>query len=357
MNPFKNKNVMITGHTGFKGSWLTAWLHMLGANITAVSKDVPTIPAHYDLLKSFIQNDITADITKYSQIHTIIKDCKPNYIFHLAAQPIVLTSYEDPYLTFQSNSIGTLNILESLRIINPNCTTVIITSDKCYENLEKRIKYKENDRLGGKDPYSASKACAEIMITAYCKSFFKNKNSNVRLASSRAGNVIGGGDWAKHRIIPDCIRAWSSNREVEIRNSQSTRPWQHVLEPLSGYLTLAYHLDTSDRLNGESFNFGPDSNKEHSVGELVNEVAKQWANAEWTNATEESGKLYEANLLNLDCNKALEKLNWKPLLDFEETSAWTGKWYNVYYNESKESAMKVTQEQVEEYSGFLKFFQ
>ena len=194
------------------------------------------------------------------------------------------------------------------------------------------------------------------MITAYCKSFFKNENSNVRLASSRAGNVIGGGDWAKHRIIPDCIRAWSSNREVEIRNSQSTRPWQHVLEPLSGYLTLAYHLDTSDRLNGESFNFGPDSNKEHSVGELVNEVAKQWVNAKWINATEESGKLYEANLLNLDCNKALEKLNWKPLLDFEETSAWTGKWYNVYYNESKESAMKVTQEQIEEYSGFLNCF-
>ena len=186
--------------------------------------------------------------------------------------------------------------------------------------LEKRIKYKENDRLGGKDPYSASKACAEIMITAYCKSFFKNENSNVRLASSRAGNVIGGGDWQNIGSYLTVLEH-GLNREVEIRNSQSTRPWQHVLEPLSGYLTLAYHLDTSDRLNGESFNFGPDSNKEHSVGELVNEVAKQWVNAKWINATEESGKLYEANLLNLDCNKALEKLNWKPLLDFEETSA------------------------------------
>jgi len=357
MNPFKNKNVLVTGHTGFKGSWLTAWLHMLGANITAISKDVPTMPAHYDLLKSFIQNDITEDITNYSQVYKIIKDCKPNYIFHLAAQPIVLTSYENPYLTFQSNSIGTLNILESLRVINPSCTAVIITSDKCYENLEKRIKYKENDRLGGKDPYSASKASAEIMIKAYCESFFKKPNSNIRLASSRAGNVIGGGDWARYRIIPDCIRAWSSNRKAEIRNSKSTRPWQHILEPLSGYLTLAYHLDISESLNGESFNFGPDSNVEHSVGDLVNEVAKQWINAKWTDATEESDKLYEANLLNLDCDKALDKLNWKPSLGFEETSAWTGKWYNIFYNESKESAMKITQEQIEEYSGFLKLFQ
>ena len=356
INPFKNKNVLVTGHTGFKGSWLTAWLHMLGANITAISKDVPTIPAHYDLIKNFIQNDITEDITNYSQVYKIIEESKPKYIFHLAAQPIVLTSYENPYLTFQSNSVGTLNILESLRAINPDCTVVIITSDKCYENLDKRIKYSESDRLGGKDPYSASKASAEIIIRAYCESFFKHPNSNVRLASSRAGNVIGGGDWAKHRIIPDCIRAWSLNKEVEIRNSLSTRPWQHVLEPLSGYLTLAYNLDISKDLNGESFNFGPNSNIEHSVGELVSEVAQQWKNAKWINVSEKSEKLYEANLLNLDCEKALEKLNWEPSLNFEETSAWTGKWYSIYHNISKESAMKVTLEQIEEYSGLLKLF-
>ena len=348
-NEFKNKKVLITGHTGFKGSWLVAWLNILGAEIIALSKDVPTEPAHYDLIKNSLKKDLRLDITSYGKISKTIIDYKPDFLFHLAAQPIVLTSYEDPLLTFQSNTIGTLNILESLRKSNHSCTAVIITSDKCYENLDKKIKYKENDRMGGKDPYSASKGSAEIIIRSYCESFFKTANSNVRLASARAGNVIGGGDWAAHRIVPDCMKSWSNNEKVTIRNSLSTRPWQHVLEPLSGYLSLALKLRENKKLSGESFNFGPSSKKEYSVGDLVHELSKEWPDSNWHDTTNKNKKLYEANLLSLNCDKASKLLDWTSALDFPETAKWTSDWYYTYYTSGPAAAMKVTEDQIKNY--------
>lgn len=349
-NQFKNKKVLITGHTGFKGSWLVAWLNILGAEILALSKDVPTKPAHYDLIKKSLNNDFRLDITNYEKISKTIIDYKPDFLFHLAAQPIVLTSYEDPLLTFQSNTVGTLNILESLRKSNHSCTAVIITSDKCYENLDKKIKYKENDRMGGKDPYSASKGSAEIIIRSYCESFFKTTNSNIRLASARAGNVIGGGDWAAHRIVPDCIKSWANNEKVIIRNSLSTRPWQHVLEPLSGYLSLALKLRENQELSGESFNFGPSSENEYSVGDLVNELSKEWPDSNWNDITNKNKKLYEASLLSLNCDKASKLLDWTSVLDFPETAKWTAEWYYEYYNHSKKSVMELTIKQIQKYS-------
>ena len=348
-NEFKNKKVLITGHTGFKGSWLVAWLNILGAEIIALSKDVPTEPAHYDLIKNSLKKDLRLDIINYEKISKTIIDYKPDFLFHLAAQPIVLTSYEDPLLTFQSNTIGTLNILESLRKSNHSCTAVIITSDKCYENVDKKIKYKENDRMGGKDPYSASKGSAEIIIRSYCESFFKTANSNVRLASARAGNVIGGGDWAAHRIVPDCMKSWSNNEKVTIRNSLSTRPWQHVLEPLSGYLSLALKLRENKKLNGESFNFGPSSKKEYSVGDLVHELSKEWPDSNWHDTTNKNKKLYEANLLSLNCDKASKLLDWTSALDFPETAKWTSDWYYTYYNSGPAAAMKATEDQIKNY--------
>jgi CDP-glucose 4,6-dehydratase len=349
-NQFKNKKVLITGHTGFKGSWLVAWLDILGAEILALSKDVPTKPAHYDLIKKSLDNDLRLDVSNYKRISKTIIDYKPDFLFHLAAQPIVLTSYEDPLLTFQSNTVGTLNVLESLRESNHSCAAVIITSDKCYENLDKKIKYKEGDRMGGKDPYSASKGSAEIIIRSYCESFFKTSGSNVRLASARAGNVIGGGDWAAHRIVPDCMKSWANNEKVTIRNSLSTRPWQHVLEPLSGYLSLALKLRENKKLSGESFNFGPSSKKEYSVGDLVHELSKEWSDSNWHDTTNKNKKLYEANLLSLNCDKASKLLDWTSVLDFPETAKWTSEWYYKYYNRSKESAIELTVKQIQKYS-------
>ncbi len=355
-NKFKNKKVLITGHTGFKGSWLAAWLNQLQAKVIALSKDIPTNPSHYELIKDSFASDIRMDITNYTEIYKRILHYKPHYLFHLAAQPIVLTSYDDPLTTFQSNTIGTLNILESLRKINHTCTVVIVTSDKCYENLDKKVRYKESDRMGGKDPYSASKGSAEIIIKSYCESFFKKDTSNVRLASARAGNVIGGGDWAAHRIVPDCIKSWATNKDVVIRNSLSTRPWQHVLEPLSGYLSLALQLEENKELNGESFNFGPSTKNEYSVGDLVNELSKQWPGSAWTDTTNKNEKLYEASLLSLNCDKASKLLNWSSVLGFPETAKWTAKWYYEYYNQSKKSALKLTTEQIQSYNELSKIF-
>ena len=268
-NLFKNKKVLITGHTGFKGSWLGLWLNILGAKIIGVSKDIPTNPSHFSLKNNFYYKDLRFNLKNFSKISNLIGVEKPDFIFHLAAQPIVLKSYENPYETYFSNSVGTLNILESLRLSNHPCSAVLITSDKCYENLNKNIQYKETDRLGGIDPYSSSKASAELMIRSYCKAFFSKPNSKVRLASARAGNVMGGGDWAVNRIVPDCMRSWSKNKKVTLRSPKSTRPWQHVLEPLCGYLTLTAKLNLNKKLIGESFNFGPKANNSYSVEELV----------------------------------------------------------------------------------------
>ena len=346
---FKNKTVLVTGHTGFKGSWLALWLHMLGAKVIAISKDVPTEPSHYENFNDFFISDNKFNLNDFDHLCSIINKSKPEFVFHLAAQPLVLESYNDPFNTYNSNTIATLNILESLKRSNHKSSAIIITSDKCYENINKKVKYKENDRLGGIDPYSTSKAAAELVIRGYYESFFKNKNSNVRICSARAGNVMGGGDWAKDRIIPDCIKSWVSNKKVKIRNAKATRPWQHVLEPLSGYLTLATLLKQKAKLNGESFNFGPSGSSTYTVENLVSEVSKFFPNSKWE-IEKNKKKLYEASLLSLDCRKSHKMLNWKSKLNFKQTAEWTSRWYNTYYNESPKSAIKLTIEQIKKYS-------
>lgn len=349
LNNFKNKKVMVTGHTGFKGSWLSVWLNILGAEVIAVSKDIPTQPSHYELFKKIFNYDYRINLENLTKLTEIIKKNKPDYLFHLAAQPIVLQSYTNPYDTFSSNSLGTLNILEALKRSNHRCSAIFITSDKCYENINQEIKYKETDRLGGIDPYSTSKASAELIIKGYYESFFKTSESKIRISSARAGNVMGGGDWAEHRIVPDCIKSWNSEKELVIRNANATRPWQHVLEPVNGYLTLASLLNENTKLNGESFNFGPSDSNSYTVESLVIELAKFFPGAKWS-IEDSKNKLYEANLLSLDCMKAKKTLGWEAKLNFNKTAEWTSKWYHIYYNEGLEAAANLTKKQISEYS-------
>lgn len=341
---FRNKNIVITGHTGFKGSWLSQWLYMLGANISAFSLDVPTQPSHYDNLKIDFNIDARINLIDSNQVFDFIHKSSPDYLFHLAAQPIVLESYKNPYTTYLYNAMGTLNILEGLKRYNNNCVAIIITSDKCYENLDNKVDYKEDDMLGGIDPYSTSKASAEMIFKGYKNAFFTNSDSNIRACTTRAGNVIGGGDWALDRIVPDCFRSWSLDKEVKLRNPNATRPWQHILDPLNGYLSLACHLTENKSLNGESFNFGP--NESHSVSTLVESLSKHFDGAKWS-IDREISNLYEAKLLSLDCHKSHKLLNFRQKLNLEMMSEWTSSWYKNY--NATENASSITIHQIEEY--------
>ncbi|MBA7530750.1 CDP-glucose 4,6-dehydratase [subsurface metagenome] len=319
---YKGKKVLITGNTGFKGSWLTAWLLKLGAKVYGLSKDVPTIPSMFEGLN--LNKKITyfeKDDRDLNSVLQIINDVKPDFIFHLAAKN--------------------------------RCIGIIITSDKCYDNVEWIWGYRENDRLGGKDIYSGSKGATELVIKSYYHSFFKH-NDNIRVASARAGNVIGGGDWAQDRIVPDCMRAWSNNESVEIRNPNSTRPWQHVLEPLSGYLTIGWKLFESGELNGESFNFGPDTTITHTVKDLVFNLGKFWnlENSFKEGSSSNQNKFSEARLLKLNCDKALFFLKWVPTLDFEQLIKFTGNWYYNYYN--NKDMWNLTLFQIDEYEKIAK---
>lgn len=343
---FKNKNVILTGHTGFKGSWLTAWLVCLGAKVTGISLSPPTSPSLFETLRlSNSIQDIRSDIRDYQQVEQIFSNIQPDFVFHLAAQPLVRLSFEEPQDTWSTNLIGTINVLNSLRNIKKSCVGVFITSDKCYENIEWIWGYKETDRLGGKDPYSASKAAAELAIRSYAKSYFGDKDSFIRIASARAGNVIGGGDWARDRIVPDCIKAWSSDQSVQIRNPNSTRPWQHVLEPLGGYLCLASKLKEESLLHAEPFNFGPDASMNHTVLDLVQSMSTNWDKVRWVNTQQDEAHTPEANLLKLNCDKALHYLNWQPTLNFPETTKMTIDWYKYFLSQEKD-IIDFTNEQI-----------
>jgi len=346
---FKGKKVIVTGHTGFKGSWLTTWLNALGADVTGISINVPTSPSNFkaNQLQTKI-NDIRCDVTDLAKTMKLIKRLKPDFVFHLAAQSLVKKSYDSPLLTWQTNLIGTVNVLESLRRTNKECYAVIITSDKCYDNVEWLWGYRENDKLGGPDPYSASKGAAEIAINSYFKSFFSRKESKVRVASARAGNVIGGGDWAEDRIIPDCVKSWSRSNKVKIRNPKATRPWQHVLEPLSGYLKLAIDLKKNKFLNGESFNFGPSAENDFTVKELVISMSQFWDKVSWIDISKKTRGPYESNLLKLNCDKALKQLGWRPTLDYHKTIEFTALWYKAYY-EDKKSIIDLTSKQIQSF--------
>ncbi len=343
---FNNKRVLITGHTGFKGSWLSTCLSIMGAKVFGISNLIPTNPSHFENIKDHIEKDFRSDIRDFSRIKELIKEIQPDYVFHLAAQSLVKKSYIKPRLTWETNLMGTINLLEGLSHLTKKCTAILITSDKCYENLEWVWGYRETDRLGGSDPYSASKAAAEIAITSYVKSFFSK--SNISIASARAGNVIGGGDWSENRLIPDCIKAWSNNKTVSLRRPNSTRPWQHVLEPLSGYLTLASKLSENKDLHGESFNFGPSLNQTFTVLDVVNEIAKNWVDINFAVNDYSEDHFHECNLLKLNCDKALQYLNWSSCLNFEQTIKFTSFWYMKYYENPKNIA-EITKKQILEY--------
>ena len=351
---FKDKKILITGHTGFKGTWLTAWLKLLGAEIVGISLDIVSDPSHF--LEANLDDgikDYRVDIRDREKVIEITKKERPDFIFHLAAQSLVRESYLNPVDTWSTNLMGTLNILEALRKVDKKCTAVIITSDKCYDNVEWVWGYKETDSLGGPDPYSSSKGAAELLIKSYLKSFFASEDCEVRIASARAGNVIGGGDWAKDRIIPDCVKAWSQDKVVQLRNPNATRPWQHVLEPLSGYLRLAYDLDKSKRLHGEPFNFGPPAQQNQSVLELVEVMSHYWDKVRWEDISKRADQPYESGLLKLNCDKALHELNWTAVMDFEETVSMTAEWYKSFYLDPT-TILDFTNSQLEKYTDLAK---
>lgn len=353
---YKNKKILITGHTGFKGSWLTTWLIKLGANVIGISKDIPTNPSMFEELK--LEEKIKhyqEDIRNLSKMIEIISDEKPDFLFHLAAQPIVSTSYSDPIETISSNVMGTANILEALKTSNHKCTAIIITSDKAYDNVEQVWGYKEDDKMGGKDIYSGSKGAAELIIKSYYHSFLKSLDSNIKLAIGRAGNVIGGGDWAKDRIVVDCMQSWSRGEAVEIRSPNATRPWQHVLEPLSGYLNLGQVLYESDELDGEAFNFGPRAEQNHTVKELLKDLSLYWNFKSVGEAFSITDNIpfHEAGLLKLNCDKALFYLKWNSSLEYADTIRFVSEWYYDYYKKGSDMYCK-TIEQIDEYERVAK---
>jgi CDP-glucose 4,6-dehydratase len=349
-NIYKGKRVLITGHTGFKGSWLCAWLLDLGATVAGYSVDIPTEPSHFEALALTDRVEhFQEDVRNKSSLQEAMNQFRPEIVFHLAAQSLVRKSYENPVLTFETNSLGTLNLLDCLRYQPSVIAAIIITSDKCYENVEWLWGYRENDRLGGKDPYSASKACAELITKVYMESFFMENGPNI--ATTRAGNVIGGGDWALDRVVPDCVRAWSKGKKVEIRNPNATRPWQHVLEPLSGYLVLGQQLfQGNPELKNQSFNFGPQAKVNQSVGDLITEMAQYWPEAKWKFEQEMNSDKPESTLLKLNCDKALQLLQWNSVLDFSKTVQMTGKWYQDFYSQKPSSILETTSRQIEEYT-------
>jgi len=352
-NVFSNKTVLITGHTGFKGAWLIAWLRKLGAIVVGLGLEPETSPSHFVVanLGNDIK-DIRLDIRNASDLELAIISAQPDFVFHLAAQSLVKASYSDPIDTWQTNVLGTVNLLNALRMLKKSCVAIFITSDKCYENKEWIWGYREIDRLGGVDPYSSSKAAAEVAISSFVRSYFFSKSQPVAIASARAGNVIGGGDWSQDRIVPDCVRAWSIGNSVPIRSPNSTRPWQHVLEPLSGYLSLASSLSISNQLNGESFNFGPSSSENFSVIDLVREMGKGWDKVSYE-MKEVLSEHHEANLLRLNCDKAKTYLDWFPTLNFHEAVRFTAEWYKNYY-ENKGSVIDLTNLQIGNYVALAK---
>jgi len=350
-NIYYNKRVLVTGHTGFKGSWLTTWLIKLGAEVCGVSDEIPTEPSMFlELgLDKKINHNI-CDIRNLEALKSIITSYKPDFIFHLAAQAIVSTSYNDPIDTISTNVMGTANVLESLRALDNECTVVMITSDKCYENVEWEWGYKETDAVGGRDIYSGSKGAAEVIFHSYQQSFFNDKNKHIKLATGRAGNVIGGGDWAKDRIVVDCMKNWSEGATVEIRSPSATRPWQHVLEPLSGYLTLGQKLHSDYSLNGQSYNFGPKSEQNRTVLQLLEDLSQHWDFTNVTDAYRVTANIpfHEAGLLKLNCDKALFHLKWEANLYYSECVKFVSEWYYSFYKKDIDM-LELTMAQIQGY--------
>ena len=348
---YAGKRVLITGNTGFKGSWLSVWLKMLGADVYGFSLDAPTEPSMFDTLR--LDEAVRCkkgDIRDRDSLTSYVNDIRPDFIFHLAAQAIVSVSYKDPFDTITTNAVGTASVCEAIRTIDWPCTCVLITSDKAYNNVEWIWGYRETDELGGEDIYSGSKGAAELVIRSYWKSFLRHKD-NIRLGIARAGNVIGGGDWAKDRIIVDCVKAFSRNEPVEIRSPRATRPWQHVLEPLSGYLTLGWHLSDGRCPGGEPFNFGPRAEQTKTVLDVVSDLASLWGiDRERAVRISDDVPFNEATLLKLNCDKALAYLRWHSTLHYDECIRMTSDWYYEYYARGNRDLYAFTQAQIEGYT-------
>ncbi|PIU61748.1 CDP-glucose 4,6-dehydratase [archaeon CG07_land_8_20_14_0_80_38_8] len=327
---YRNKVVLVSGHTGFKGSWLSLWLNKMGAKVIGYSIDslgADTLFERANLADKIV--DVRGDVNNFDELFKIFKQHNPEIVFHLAAQPIVRKSYDEPALTFMTNIMGTVNVLECIRKSDSVKSAVMITSDKCYKNKDDSKSYGESDELGGFDPYSASKACAEIVVSSCRDSFFRN--SGVNVASVRAGNVIGGGDWAEDRIVPDCMRALLNNEEIIVRNPESVRPWQHVLEPLNGYLLLGMKLFSSADFAG-AWNFGPENDNIVTVKALVEKILEKWSSGSWKHSGNGKG-VHEMNFLCLNSMKAVSKLGWKPVLTLDETVSMIVEWYKNFRNE------------------------
>lgn len=348
---YAGKRVLVTGHTGFKGSWLTTWLIAQGATICGLSKDVPTEPSLFALagLEDDVRHEI-GDVRDPGVVSELIEAFRPDFVFHLAAQALVSRSYGDPLETITTNVVGTANVLEALKSVRWPCAAVIVTSDKCYDNLEWVWGYRETDALGGKDVYSGSKGAAELVFKSFYNSFFTAPSHPVTVAVARAGNVVGGGDWAADRIVADAVRAWSGGRAVEVRSPSATRPWQHVLEPLSGYLALAQDLSVSKRHAGQAFNFGPRAEQNRTVVDMLEELSRIWGFESPDDAFVVTGHsaFHEASLLKLNCDKALLQLGWEATLSYEDCLRMTGEWYRDVLRRDR-CAATCTIEQIDAY--------
>ena len=330
-NFYKNKKILITGNSGFKGSWLTFILNRLGSKIIGYSNSIVSKPNMFEVLN--LKNEIVfinEDIRDFKKLSYVFNKYKPEIVFHLAAQPLVRMSYKDPLYTVSTNVEGSLNVLECSMLSKSIKSLIYVTSDKCYENQEWIWGYRESDRIGGKDPYSSSKAAAENIFTGYYNSFLKDK---IGAASVRAGNVIGGGDWSADRLIPDCIRAIQKKRTIILRNPNSTRPWQHVLDPLFGYILLAFHLFNDKKKFSGSWNFGPQYNKIFDVKKVTNILCQEFNYNKKIIYKKENKKekIKEAKLLSLNCDKAIQLMNWSPLLDSQKSIKFTSDWYKDYF--------------------------
>ncbi len=340
---YKGKRVVVTGHTGFKGSWLSLWLSHLGAEVVGISLAPEAQPNHWDLLH--FDNKVEhreLDIRNANDLSRVMQAVKPEVVFHMAAQSLVRRSYRDPLTTWSTNVMGTVNLLESCRQINCVRAILVVTTDKCYENQEWEWGYRENDRLGGHDPYSASKAGAELVAASYRSAFF-NSDVTPLLATARAGNVIGGGDWSEDRLVPDLVRSIATEQSLEIRSPNSTRPWQHVLESVSGYLNLGQKLIEGDRRFEGAWNFGPEKSGNRKVSEVLNKLNAHWTEVKWHIAKEP--QKHEANLLYIDSSKSNYQLGWMPVWDLDKTLLKTSDWYKAYLK----SNSVITKLQLKEY--------
>lgn len=348
---FQDKRIFVTGHTGFKGTWLLLLLRRLGATVAGYALAAEPHTLYAQINGDGLCESTIADIRDGAALRKAIADFQPDIVFHLAAQPLVLDSYNRPIYTFEVNAIGTAQLLEAVKQINKPCEVVVITTDKVYENREWWYPYREVDALGGYDPYSASKACAEIVTASYRNSFFNSKHyaqHQKAIASGRAGNVIGGGDWAENRIIPDIVRALNAGKAVELRNPKAVRPWQHVLEALYGYLLLAVRLHQKPAVFGDAFNFGPLYDEAISVERLAQIALEVWGGGEYKDMSDSRNTPHEAHLLRLDCSKAVQQLGWLPRWNAQQAIHKTMEWYKAVSVEGQ-TALEVTQKQIEAY--------